>query len=336
MNVGTIESGKVKVKILTANSTSITLLTDEKFQGKVIQPEAEGIRATGEHGLAMSIEVMDGDLPHYYLLDTGNVTSTIMENRKVFKVNLGAIEKLIISHGHFDHFGALIKVIPELKEGCEIILNPDCYLQTHVIGFKQGKEVSVEEIGTSLRTLVKEGIIRMHKKFPLLNKTMITKVSTENNVKILETTKPQELHKGIITSGEIELFNKNEITKGLYIERSRNKFENYSARDETSLFINVKDKGLVILTGCGHVGIMNTIKHAQKLTGINKVYAIIGGFHKINQPIEQIEDTIKFIEDINPEITCGMHCTGFEFNKRMSLRGHPSHTLGVTGTEFQL
>ncbi|MFW9882670.1 MAG: MBL fold metallo-hydrolase, partial [Candidatus Thorarchaeota archaeon] len=101
-----------------------------------------------------------------------------------------------------------------------------------------------------------------------------------------------------------------------------------------SIYINVKDKGLVVITGCGHTGIVNTIKHGQKLTGIDKIYAIIGGFHKEWEKTKDIEESIRFIESLNPEITCGMHCTGFEFNKIMSR--HPSHTFGIVGTEFHL
>lgn len=331
-----IVSGNLTIKILTTNSVNVTLLTEDRFNGKVIQPEADAIRATGEHGLAMSIKFMDDGVTHHYLLDAGSITSTIIENSKNFKVNLNDVEKLILSHGHFDHFGGLMKVIPELKEGCEIILNPKCYFQSHAIFFEKGKEIPAEELGASLRKLVKEGAIKKHKKLPLLNKNVISKLAAENNVNIIEMTEPVKLEKGITTSGEIELSDVSEVTKSLYIEKSKNEFETYFARDETSIYINVKDKGLVILSGCGHAGIVNTIKHAQKLTGIKKIYAIIGGFHKINEPIELVENAIQFIEDLNPEITCGMHCTGFEFNKRMSMRGHPSHTLGATGTEFHL
>ncbi|MHA1933630.1 MAG: hypothetical protein ACW96X_13890 [Promethearchaeota archaeon] len=120
----------------------------------------------------------------------------------------------------------------------------------------------------------------------------------------------------------------------IHSERSPHSFAEHTFRDETSLYINIKDKGLVILTGCGHVGIINTIKHAQKITGINKVYALIGGFHKENQSLEAIESAVGFIERLDPKITCGVHCTGFEFNR--FIRNHPSHTLGVVGTEFRL
>jgi 7,8-dihydropterin-6-yl-methyl-4-(beta-D-ribofuranosyl)aminobenzene 5'-phosphate synthase len=111
-----IEGGNLKIKILTNNTVDLTLLTEEKFSGKVIQPGADAVRTMGEHGLAMSIEVKNENLTHHYLLDAGNVTGTILENTRVFKLKLNDIEKLVLTHGHFDHFGALIRIIPELKK----------------------------------------------------------------------------------------------------------------------------------------------------------------------------------------------------------------------------
>ena len=111
-------------------------------------------------------------------------------------------------------------------------------------------------------------------------------------------------------------------------------FEKHTFRDETSIYIKIKDKGLVILTGCGHSGIINTIRHAQKITGVNKIYAAIGGFHQERKPIEEINKTVNFIIGLDPKIICGMHCTGLKFNKLMAR--HSSHTLGIVGTEFHL
>jgi 7,8-dihydropterin-6-yl-methyl-4-(beta-D-ribofuranosyl)aminobenzene 5'-phosphate synthase len=331
-----IESGNLTVKVLATNSVDITLFTEERFKGKVIQPGAKAVRTMGEHGLALSVEIKGEDQTHHILLDSGSVTSTIIENSKAFKINLNDIEKLILSHGHFDHFGALLKIIPQLKEGCEIILNPECYYQSHSIVFSKGTVISNKNLGGSLKEMKKKGKIIHHKKFPLLNQKLLKKVADEHQIKIVETKEPYLINTGAITSGEINVYDSFEITKGLYVEHQKNEFEYYMARDETSIYINIRDRGLVILSGCSHAGIMNTIKHAQGLTGVHNIYAIIGGLHKVNQPIWSIDKTVKFIEDLNPEITCGMHCTGFEFNKRMSNSGHPSFTLGVVGTEFHL
>lgn len=329
-----IESGKITLKVLTTNTVSITMLTEKKFKGKVIQPGPFANRAVGEHGLSMSIKIEDEGESHLFLLDTGGLAQAIIENSKHLGINLNDVEKLIISHGHFDHYGGLAAVAPLLKERTEIILNPRCFEQNYIAMSKTGEEIPAEDLGQNLRQLEKEGKFRMNRKLPLFNKNMVNGLINQNELKLIESNTPIKLYNGITTSGEIELFDVAEITKGFYIQKSRKEFEKHLFKDETAIYINIKDKGLVILTGCGHCGILNTIKHAQKLTGIDKIYAVIGGFHEEWNPIEVIEKKVKYFEEINPEIICGMHCTGFEFNKIMSR--HPSHTLGIVGTEFHL
>jgi 7,8-dihydropterin-6-yl-methyl-4-(beta-D-ribofuranosyl)aminobenzene 5'-phosphate synthase len=329
-----IESGKILIKVLTTNTVDVTLVTEEKFKGKVIQPRAEAVNTIGEHGLAILIKIFGDEKTHNFLFDTGGLKSTIINNAKVFKINLRDIDKLILSHGHYDHFGGLKNILPNLKEGCEFYLNPECYYQTHQLTFKDAQRIELNQLSENFEELIEKGTIIKHRKYPLLNKKLIHNLAEKHKIRLIESNEPQRIHESIITSGLIEIFDENEVTKNRYVSDEDYQFKKYTARDETSIYINMKEKGLVILTGCAHSGIINTIKHAQKLTGIKKVYAIIGGFHKANVSIEEVEKTIQFIEKLNPTVTCGMHCTGFEFNKRMSLRGHPSHTLGVTGTVF--
>jgi len=329
-----IEEGKVTLKVLTTNTASITVLTEEKFGGKVIQPEAAANRVVGEHGLSMSIEIQDGEEKHLFLLDTGGLTQAIIDNSKQLGIDLNEVEKLILSHGHFDHWGALPAVIPLLKEGTKLILNPLVFEQNYIALPKSGEEIPAEELGPNLRKLDKEGKLLINKKLPQLNKTMILNLAEEKNIEIIETSEPMKLYNGICTSGEIELFDENEITKGFYFQKGRKEFETHNFRDETAIYFNIKGKGLAVLTGCGHCGIMNTIKHGQNLTGIDKVYAVIGGFHEEWNPVSKLKNKVQYFEELNPEIICGMHCTGFGFNKLMS--DHPAHTLGVVGTQFHL
>ncbi len=329
-----IEEGNIVIKVLTCNTTSITLLTDKKFAGKVIQPDVKANRAVAEHGLAMSIRITTNDSSHHILLDTGGLNGTFMKNSENLKVDLSDIEKVILSHGHFDHFGGLMDLIPKLKSGAEIYLNPICFEPNQVVLTAEGVEIPAEELGPNLRKLEKEGKVLRTAKLPSLNKNLILDLANQHNIKIIETNKPEKLYDGIITSGEIEIFDDAEVTKGIYLVKSRKELEEHTFRDETSLYINVKNKGLIVLTGCAHSGLLNTIKHGQKLTGIEKVYAIIGGLHKEYESDENIEKAVEFIEKINPEVTCGMHCTGFRFNAVM--KRHHSHTLGIVGTEFHL
>ncbi len=330
-----IESGNLIIRILTTNSVISTLLTDEKFRGKVIQPQTNGSKLIAEHGLAMSIEITEGDSKKMFLLDAGGPKNTVIQNAQAMGINFNEYDKLILSHGHVDHYGGFLKVLPQLKEGCEIILTPNSYNQHAIYVPKSGQpHYTPEELTENLRELQNQNAFSFSFKLPPLKKSIIENLANQHNLKIVETTEPIKLTNGIITSGEIELFDENEVTKGMYLMKSRKEFSKNTFRDEISIYINVKNKGLVVITGCGHTGIINTIKHGQKLTGIDKIYAVIGGFHKEWESSQDIEVSVKFIEDLNPEITCGMHCTGFEFNKIMSR--HPSHTLGITGTEFHL
>jgi len=330
-----IESGNLTIRILTTNTTLSTLLTEEKFGGKVIQPHTNSSKYFAEHGLAMSIEIKQGEETKKYLLDAGGPKSSIISNAEAMSIDFKDYDKLILSHGHVDHFGGLMSVLPKLKEGCEIILTPNSYNQNIILVPKSNQEFyTPEELTERFRELQKEDAFIINIKLPSMNRNMIENLVDQNKLKIVESEKPIKLTKGITTSGEIEIFDEKELTKGIYLMKRRKDFEKNSFRDENSIYINIKDKGLVVITGCGHSGIVNTIKHGQKLTGINKIYAVIGGFHKEWEKTENIEESVQFIEGLNPEITCGMHCTGFEFNKIMSR--HPSHTFGIVGTEFHL
>lgn len=330
-----IESGNLTIRILTTNTVISTLLTDEKFEGKIIQPHTNGSKYLAEHGLAMSIEIKQGEEIRKYLLDAGGLKNSIIMNVEAMGLDFKDYNKLILSHGHVDHYGGLMNVLPKLKEGCEIMLTPNSYNQNIILVPKSGQAFYSPEVLTEkFRDLQKENKFLLNIKLPSMNKSIIENLVNQNNLKIIEINKPIKLTSEITTSGEIEIFDEKELTKGIYLMKSRKEFEKNTFRDEISIYINVKDKGLVVITGCGHTGIVNTIKHGQKLTGINKIYALIGGFHKEWEKTEDIEESVRFIEGLNPEITCGMHCTGFEFNKIMSR--HPSHTFGIVGTEFHL
>jgi 7,8-dihydropterin-6-yl-methyl-4-(beta-D-ribofuranosyl)aminobenzene 5'-phosphate synthase len=331
--IGEIESGNIAIKILANNATSITLQTDKKFNGKVIQPQFDSVNTVAEHGLGMSITIFDNDKSHLFLFDTGSINQSIIGNIKALNVKYEDIEKIILSHGHFDHFGGLTALIPKLNEGSKIYLNSGCFDQYHIIHSTTGVKIPVNELGPNLERLVDEGRIK-HRKLELLDRNEVYNLANKAGVEIIETSEPTELYSGIITSGEIEIFDQEEVSSGFYSEKRPQIFEEHTFRDETSLYINIKDKGLIILTGCGHVGIVNTIKHAQKITGINNVYAIIGGFHKETSSLDAINAAVGFITRLDPKVICGVHCTGFAFNN--AIQKHHSHTLGVVGTEFKL
>ncbi|MFX0021393.1 MAG: MBL fold metallo-hydrolase [Candidatus Hermodarchaeota archaeon] len=334
MNVGSIESGRVVVKVISSNRTSMTLPTNKEIKRNVIQPRHGSFGTLGEHGIAMMVKIFGKDSNHLILFDTAGYMQTTVHNLTQFKIKFTDIEKVIISHGHLDHFGALIPIISRLKAGSEVYISPlsldDCYYA----GTPSGNELSPDDFGISFKKLKEEGKIQFYRRNRRINRNSLQNIANEKNVKIIETTKPHNLYNGIITSGEIEIFDESELPKGLYLGPSKTKYDKHTYREEIALYINIKEKGLVIITGCSHTGLRNIIKHGQKLTGIDKIYALIGGFHKELSNSDDIEELVSFLEELNPEITCGMHCTGFEFNRIMHR--HSSHVMGIVGTEFHL
>ncbi|MEM3406092.1 MAG: MBL fold metallo-hydrolase [Nitrososphaerota archaeon] len=113
----------------------------------------------------------------------------------------------------------------------------------------------------------------------------------------------------IIVSDEIERINEYEKVEGFLTLKDYEIIKDNLLEDQ-ALFLKINDKGLVIITGCAHSGIINTIEYAKKITGLNKIHAILGGFHLINANEEKIKITMDEMKKINPEKIFPCHCTG--------------------------
>jgi 7,8-dihydropterin-6-yl-methyl-4-(beta-D-ribofuranosyl)aminobenzene 5'-phosphate synthase len=100
------------------------------------------------------------------------------------------------------------------------------------------------------------------------------------------------------------------------------------------MVFNVKGKGLIVLSGCAHRGIVNTVKHIQKMAGVEKVYAVVGGFHLVNAKPEIIEKTIADMKAINPTYVVPAHCTGFEASVMFARAMPDQFILNTAGTTY--
>ncbi len=106
-------------------------------------------------------------------------------------------------------------------------------------------------------------------------------------------------------------------------------------KDDLGVAVKVKNKGLVVISGCAHAGIVNTAKHMQKVTGINKVHAIMGGFHLTGPMFDPIiEPTIIELKKINPDIVVPMHCTGWKAIGQFAREMPQQFILNSVGTTY--
>jgi len=141
----------------------------------------------------------------------------------------------------------------------------------------------------------------------------------------------------VLVTGEVERITAFEkgLPNALY-ERN-GKIEKDPISDDQAIVINLKGKGLVIISGCSHAGIINTVLFAKKITGVEKIHGILGGFHLTGPFFEQIiEETISELRSMEPQVIVPMHCTGWKAIQRFSEEFPSSFILNSVGSMFTL
>lgn len=241
-----------------------------------------------EHGFSLLIRASKGSESHSVIFDAGLTETGAVENAKLLGVDLRDVESLVLSHGHRDHWGGLLSVLHTIRRNeVPLILHPDIFL-------KRGR--------------LRRGRVESYSLFPRKKRWRGAGAT------IIITRTPYELAGGMIwTTGEIPHytdFERGHRSHRVFV-RGRWRRDPW-LRDDNALLANVKGKGLVVFSGCAHAGIVNTAVHAQTITGIKRVYAVMGGFHLAGRDFEPlISPTVKAIEQIKPRAVVPCHCTGW-------------------------
>lgn len=239
-----------------------------------------------EHGFSMLIRLFNGDDFHEILFDTGVSSNGVVINAQRMGVDLSKVEAIVLSHGHYDHFGGMLKVICAIKKALPIIVHEDMFKTR---GVRSG-----------------DGTIKKYPSFPSENKI--------NPARFIKTKKPYSLaNNTVLVTGEIP--RQTEFEKGYkehYALVNGECLPDPLILDDRALVINVKHKGLVIISGCAHAGIINTVFYARKLTATETIHAILGGFHLAGKEYEgRINETVKNLKRLNPKLIAPSHCTGW-------------------------
>jgi 7,8-dihydropterin-6-yl-methyl-4-(beta-D-ribofuranosyl)aminobenzene 5'-phosphate synthase len=242
---------------------------------------------TAEHGFSMLVHVFLEGKSHTILFDAGISPSGAVTNAENMGLDLTKVEAVVLSHGHYDHFGGLVETVKAIgKKDLPIIVHEDMF-----------KVRGVAE---------QNGTVRKYRNFP-----------TEEHVKpaqYVKTKKPYLLADyTILITGEIP--REIEFEKGYPQQRAfidGKWLPDPEVWDDRALIIKVKQKGSVVISGCAHAGIINTTLYAQKITGSTEIHAILGGFHLAGKDCEsRIEKTVKDLKRLDPELIVPSHCTGW-------------------------
>ena len=254
-----------------------------------------------EHGLSFFIETAKINV----LFDTGQGLA-IKRNAKVLNVDLKSVDAVVISHGHYDHTGGLKKVLRE-QDTIKIYAHPDIF-QLKYRKLKTGK---MRYIGSS-RSLIKN---------PQLNWTF--------------NLKPYWLSKKIFLTGQIPRKTSFEKVEEEFYIKSGNSWINDKLLDDQALVINTTS-GLVLILGCSHSGLINTLRYVKEVTGKKDFYFVIGGTHLRSANQEKIEKTIAALGEFNIQKLILTHCTGISaFNKVYHALGEKV-SLGQVGERWHI
>lgn len=232
-----------------------------------------------KHGLSILAEA-DGRR-FSFLMDTGPSSDALLHNAEAMGVDLSKTDLILLSHGHYDHTGGLVGVLKHIGKKVLVVAHPKVFDVKLKIG------PSLKYIGSPFKQ---------------------SEVDASGGV-ILPARNPVTIMKGVTTSGEIERNIPYEKAKGFWTI-DEEKFKEDIMPDDQALIFNIKEKGLVILCGCAHAGIINTIRQARKVTGTDKIYTVVGGFHLTKASDERIKLTIKELLKLGPEVVGPCHCTG--------------------------
>ncbi|MGD0974983.1 MAG: MBL fold metallo-hydrolase [Candidatus Korobacteraceae bacterium] len=305
------EADKIVITVITDNLADANRLDYKiaKRPAYVTSPLDAAFHA--EHGLSYHIETVVDGKTHACLYDFGTNPKGIVQNLDLLKIDLRQVEALGISHDHWDHEVALVEVLKAKRE--EFSKDIPLYV---------GEQFFV---GTYSKRPA--GIIKAN----LLKREDIERLGF---IKIVEIKGPTAIIPGAYLPGRVERVTDYEKLGPQFLAKKGDEYVQETFPGEQAVILNAKGKGLVVLSSCAHRGIVNTVRHAQKMTGIEKVHAVIGGCHLINAKPEVILKTVADIKAINPDYIVPTHCTGFEAISAFAREMPEQFILNTAGTRY--
>jgi 7,8-dihydropterin-6-yl-methyl-4-(beta-D-ribofuranosyl)aminobenzene 5'-phosphate synthase len=328
------------VRLVSINKISITLvmdnITDRLLPNSPLAhrpPLGKGEKflpaPIAEHGFSALIETevvhsnnaeKGGSVQrNTYLFDAGTSENGVVFNADLFGIDLKNIDAIVLSHGHFDHFTGLQNVAKRISRPVKLYVHPDAFLKRWDI-FPDGTKLINPILDQA--ALEQQGMIVQ---------------KNEGPIGLPEKEKAND-HSYLIVSGQIP--RETTYEKGFPLQyaeaEGKGLFHDPLIKDDQAIVAKVEDKGLVIITGCGHAGIINTINYAKKLEGTENIHAVLGGFHLSGELYEDaIEPTIRALQDADPDYIVPCHCTGWKAINTIIQRMPKKFIQPSVGTRFE-
>jgi 7,8-dihydropterin-6-yl-methyl-4-(beta-D-ribofuranosyl)aminobenzene 5'-phosphate synthase len=299
-------------------------------------PEApQGKTLESEWGLALYLESRKGQQSRRYLLDFGFTPDIYANNLEILKIDVSKVDALIISHGHYDHIGGLIGFLEanrgrmrkelRLYTGGEdnfchrLIRNPDGSFVNFGPAFDRHKLMALD-----VQPVLSEA--------PIIIEGQAFTTGTV----------PRTSIEHVLPNTWVEYG----VRDGLGCDTNAYMNHHFTAEElagkpmpdqhwhEHATCFRLGDRGLVVISSCGHAGIINTLKRAQEITGIDKIYALVGGFHLAPAPDDYLAKVMTELNKFDLEHVMPMHCSGQNFIDLAKKEMPEKLVLCGTGTSF--
>jgi 7,8-dihydropterin-6-yl-methyl-4-(beta-D-ribofuranosyl)aminobenzene 5'-phosphate synthase len=264
-------------------------------------------------GFSVLVEVVKNGTGHRILFDTGTTPDGVVENMRRLDVDPTGIEAIVCSHGHFDHTAGLDGLVRRLgTAGLPVLLHPHFWRRRRLaIPGREPREIPT----TSRRALADAGF------------------------EVVEDEQPSFLFdRSVLVTGEVPRTTGYEAGFPLQEAWVGGRWERDPlVLDDQALVVDVAGKGLLVITGCGHAGIVNICRYARRLTGERPLYAVLGGFH-LNGPVFEplIPRVLDDLAALAPRVLVPAHCTGWRAQHAMAARFGEAFVPNTVGTRYEL
>ena len=264
-----------------------------------------------EHGFSMLVTITKAGREHRVLFDAGASPDGVVENMRRLDIDPTSIEAIVCSHGHFDHTTGL--------DGLRRVLGPT------------GMPVLIHPHFWRRRRVQLPG--RAPFELPTTSATALREVGFD----IIENQQPSFLlDRSVLITGEVPRVSGYE--PGFPIQQAfidQVWQPDPLVLDDQALIVNVAGKGLIVISGCGHAGMVNISRYARRLTGQQPLHALLGGFH-LNGPIFEplIPRVLDDLALLDPQVLVPAHCTGWRAQHAMAARFGEAFVPNSIGTRF--
>ena len=284
-------------------------------QGVAHQPPGNGRGSDyrkvlhNQWGLSLFAESQAADGARTILLDFGYSPEALLNNIEILKVDPTRVDALIVSHGHHDHYGGLTGFLDTYRDR----LSPDLKL------YAGGEDNFCHRLSPS-------GVQGQFTDFGQLDRRELA----ARRIATVLCEAPTVVAGHAFTTGQIKRTSSERILPNTFVERGIKDglgcdASHYSPAElqgkiipdehvhEHATCYHVRGKGLVVISSCGHVGIVNSVRQAQAVSGVDKVHAIVGGFHLGPAPKDYLTQVVAEIGALKPDVVIPMHCSGLNF-----------------------